>query len=108
LRERICRHRVAAIQNQIEKHLLELDAVAQNLRRAFGQRGVDRDAAPDQITAGDAEHVLNDFIHEEWQPLGLARLQEGAQSANDLTRPRVLAHDVRENLSHPPFDQAVS
>jgi hypothetical protein len=34
----------------------------------------------------NAEHVLDDFISGEWQPLGLARLEKGAQPANDRTR----------------------
>ena len=37
-RRRIGGHRVAGIEDQIEQHLLELDAVAQNLRQVLGQR----------------------------------------------------------------------
>jgi hypothetical protein len=98
-RGRIGSHRLAGVENQIEEHLLKLNAVTHNRRHASVERDAHLDAALDKIAARDPQYIHNEFARGERLQVRLSRLEERAQSLDDFARPLVFAHDVGKNVA---------
>ena len=60
---------------------------------------MDRGAVPDETIARELEHFFNQAVDGKRLQAGFPVLEQGSQSPDDLARPLVFAHDVRENLA---------
>ena len=93
------RHRVAAVHQEVEDHLLELDAVA-----AYGREiGRELRAHGHAVVREVASHDLQDLPHQLGDVEGIAMhldvLQHEPQTLDHLTGAPVLIHDVLQDLA---------
>jgi hypothetical protein len=79
--ERTGRHRVARIHDQVEQHLLKLDAIRHGQRQVSGEDPRDGDAALDQIAGGEAEQFLDAVVHAHRQERAPRRGAAGCAAA---------------------------
>jgi hypothetical protein len=79
-------HGLAAVDDQVQQHLLELHAVAGDGGKAWVQPGHQAHAAPPQIAGGESEHLLRHLVEVEELEVDLAASQERRPSMTSTAR----------------------
>ena len=94
---RIRFHRIARIDDQVEKDLLELHAVRHDRRKVAGSEIRDGDAARNEIAAREAEQFFETLGHAHRLEHDAAAAQHRPKALDDLSGAAVRAQDVRED-----------
>ena len=93
-------HRVAGVENQIEQHLKELDAIASHVGQRRREIRRHRNAAREQLAAHDRERLRREVRHAKRHEQRVGLLDEQSELADDLRGARIVANDVVENLAN--------
>ena len=92
----LARDRVEAVQQQVEQHLLDLDAVAHELRqRRPGRRRATAMPFVGRLAADETQDLVDHFAQVELGSLHLAAAQEAAQLLDQVADAPVVGDDVR-------------
>src|SRR5271165_1438694 len=90
-------HRVAAVHDEVEQHLLELYVIAGGRRQMRCELDIHGDILIHQVASQQLEDALHQFIHLYRLKLHLAFIQQRAHPVNDFPgTPPILAY-IAEN-----------
>jgi hypothetical protein len=63
--------RVGGVHDEIQKHLLQLNAIPQNVRQIFGHFSLDVQTALKHRVTSQCQHIDNDIFDSERRPSGI-------------------------------------
>ena len=92
-------HRVAGVEQQVDEHLLQLDAVGRDARRRSRQLGTQGDALALELAVQQGQRFGHDLVQVDALERPLGRADHDTQAADDLAGALVLADDVAQDLA---------
>ena len=97
LRTRRVAHRVAGVGQQVEHQLLQLHAVAVDLRQVGRQAGAHVDIARHELAVQELQHVVHDMVQLGGDELLVGLFHQQAQMVDQLPGPLVGLDDLRQD-----------
>ena len=93
-------HRIESVQEEVEEDLLELDAVAEDLRQIGVELVQNGDAADHGVAVEQADHFLEDGVEVERPQVRGVFLHERPDPTDDLAGAGVIVGDVVEDVAN--------
>ena len=93
------RHRVDGVDEQVQDHLFQLDAVAADDDRSRGELERERHVANDRIGPEEPGHRPDHFVQVEMRPAELALPEQVPHALDHLFRAPVVRDDVAQRLA---------
>ncbi len=91
----------AAVDQQVEQHLLQLYPIAGHGGKLRRELGAHADLTIEQVAAHEREDLLHHLVQIDRLVLRLFLPQQRAQPGDDLAGPLAAFHDIREDFRHP-------
>jgi hypothetical protein len=89
-------HRVHGVHDQVQQHLLELHAIAENEREVCRHVGSNRDTSRGRLGARQRHDLVHQVREPDWDPIRRRSLRHGAHALDHGARSLGIAIDVRE------------
>ena len=83
---------------QIEQHLLQLDAITQNSGQLRIQLSLRRDRLQHKLAAQQVQGIENEIVDLEHAPVTIRPLEQRADALNHSARPRAVIRDVGQRF----------
>jgi hypothetical protein len=93
-----CAHCFNGVDDQVQPHLLQLDAIRLHHRQLLRQLDLQRDVMPEQLAPGQAGGVEDRLVDIQRVVPWWHLFDEAANPADDLTRSLAVLHDIAEGL----------
>ena len=94
---RLSGHGIHTVDNEIEQHLLEVDAVAIDFRQTESEFGVEGDSAQRGIPADQLQHVFHQRVYINGHALQLSLAQQIAHPPDHFARALVVPANGGQN-----------
>ncbi len=91
-------HGVAAVDEEIQQHLLQLDPIARHGGKLRREVNAYADLTVDEVATHEREYLLDHLVHVDRLVLRFFLPQHGAQPRDDRAGPLVARDDVGEDL----------
>ena len=92
------RHRLDAVHDQIQRHLLKLDPIANDPSWIGLQRSFDPDAITTELGADEDDHLSDHVVDVERDHLGRQLPGLGADAFDDVASAQAISDDARRGL----------
>src|SRR5882724_119083 len=79
-------HRIDAVHDEVHHDLLQLHAIAHDLRKTWRQLHPDRDGVPRRLAAQEDDHLLDDLVYIDLLTFRNTLLEEQTDPADDSSR----------------------
>ena len=87
-------HRFDSIHDQIPKHSLQLDSIAQHARQLAGEFSLDRDSPILKRTLREPKDLPNKFVDVEWNPSLVTLPEDRTNTPDNVAGTTPVLHDT--------------